>query len=181
MRRKATWIFSCLLVLIILLVKKTQATSKSDPKDDMSLSPAEWQELEEEDMRGKRVFAYYTSTSVTRLITTTITAISTCLSTVATPSCTGRKRRSPSKISMNVDKSFADKPELEASVDTIEDLEDGYPRSPDEVSRQGRRLTIWSTAYTTVTVTSTSALAGTTVTASLLCAVAGLGASCYLG
>ena len=48
----------------------------------------------EAERRGARLFAFATTTSIKRLATTTITAISTCLSILAmAPSCTGRRKR----------------------------------------------------------------------------------------
>ncbi|KAK7026646.1 hypothetical protein SK128_015458, partial [Halocaridina rubra] len=60
-------------------------------------------------------------------------------------------------------------------------------RSPDKElrgddDRQGRKLTIWSTAFTTYTVTTTSVLTGTTATATLMCTAPGANAAqCSLG
>lgn len=152
------------------------------------LSPAEREENLEDDARGERIFAYYTSTSLTRLVTTTITAISTCLSTAeaGSPVCAGRKRRSFSDKAMQLDGVKLDNIDLSSSQTDLESWNEPGPRVSREVQndghdKEGRRLTIWSTAFTTLTVTSTSALAGTTVTASILCAVIGIGQSCFLG
>lgn len=48
-----------------------------------------------------------------------------------------------------------------------------------EDNRLGKRFTIWSSNFTTLTVTSTSFVAGTTVTASALCTAPGVTAGCF--
>lgn len=45
--------------------------------------------------------------------------------------------------------------------------------------RNERELTVWKTAYTTITLTSTSILPSTTVTASALCLVSGISQTCF--
>ncbi|KAK7026644.1 hypothetical protein SK128_015456 [Halocaridina rubra] len=144
-------------------------------------------DLDDDDARGERIFAYYTSTSLTRLVTTTITAISTCLSTnanVPPPNCVGRKRRAAVDKALELDDISDDIFELDSSQKDLEGDDEASRMAreiADDTDRSGRKLTIWSIAFTTLTVTSTSIFAGTTVTASILCALAGFAQSCYLG
>lgn len=69
------------------------------PPDDLfppnDLSPSEEHESFDDDSgRGERIFAYYTSTTTTRLTTSTLTALSTCLSILGTATaCRRRKKR----------------------------------------------------------------------------------------
>ena len=53
--------------------------------------------------------------------------------------------------------------------------------SADESSdvREGRALTIWTTSFSTLTVTTTAYVSGTTVTISALCSVPSMAASCF--
>ncbi|XP_042214660.1 uncharacterized protein LOC121861159 [Homarus americanus] len=132
--------------------------------------------------RQSRVFAYYTSTSVTRLATTTITALSTCLS-VDTAACVGRKRKSAFKNMEFLEDVLHWPGELSGSQDFLEETQEGEeePEVSQKVveDRDGRKFTIWSTNFSTLTVTSTSYLAGTTVTASALCSAPGVTAGCF--
>ena len=49
----------------------------------------------------------------------------------------------------------------------------------EEAPRMAKKLTVWSTGFTTVTITTTSYLTGTTVTVSALCTVTGMSQSCF--
>ena len=60
------------------------------------------------------------------------------------------------------------------SLDDSSSLDDLF-----EDTRKARALTIWTTSFTTITVTSTSYLSGTTVTLSLLCTLPGMTGSCF--
>lgn len=87
-------VVACLVGVVVVGVAAGDATTDdlSPPKD---LSPSEEHEsLDEDSGRGERIFAYYTSTTTTRLTTSTLTALSTCLSILAdAPACRRRKRR----------------------------------------------------------------------------------------
>ena len=65
---------------------------------------------------------------------------------------------------------------LESSAD---DKDDNIIESKIKDGRDGRKLTIWQSSFTTLTITSTSYFAGTTVTASVFCTAAGLTAGCF--
>ncbi|KAG7173112.1 hypothetical protein Hamer_G008638 [Homarus americanus] len=73
--------------------------------------------------------------------------------------------------------------ELSGSQDFLEETQEGEeePEVSQKVveDRDGRKFTIWSTNFSTLTVTSTSYLAGTTVTASALCSAPGVTAGCF--
>ena len=45
--------------------------------------------------------------------------------------------------------------------------------------REGKALTVWTTSFTTLTITTTSYLSDNTVTASALCTVPGMYEHCY--
>ncbi|XP_027217675.2 uncharacterized protein [Penaeus vannamei] len=137
--------------------------------------------------REERIFAYYSTTSVTSLTTVTITALSTCLST-ATTACLGRKKRAGISSFAELENERDDDPiNLEGSQsDDIEEVHSQVKRSfegeqEEEPGRDGKRLTIWSTNYTTLTLTSTSVQPSTTVTASALCIAPGVNQGCFLG
>lgn len=161
--------------------------TRCDVIDSEDVLKAERGENVEDNVRKERLFAYYSSTSITILVSTTITAISTCLSTArpGATACVGRKRRLVDDKSMQLDEFQLDNVELSSSQAELESWDEAGPRVTKEVQkddgRKGRNITIWSTIFTTLTITSTSAMTGTTVTASILCAMAGLVQSCFLG
>ncbi|XP_066979533.1 uncharacterized protein [Macrobrachium rosenbergii] len=133
--------------------------------------------IAEDSDKEARIFAFYSTTSQTRLTTTTITGLYTCLSTVTTPACLGRKKRMFLRSAqLDVDE-LGDDGSLAGSLG---ESETGPGKSEDSL-RQAKKLTIWSTAFSTITITSTSVLAGTTVSASALCAAPGLTAGCFVG
>ncbi|KAK7026639.1 hypothetical protein SK128_015451 [Halocaridina rubra] len=133
---------------------------------------------DEDVQRMGRIFAYYSTTSVTKLTTTTITRLSTCLSSSASiVNCQGRKKRAVSTL-IEADLDQVKENELTGSLE--EDFNTDHIEKRDASSRSGRKLTIWSTNFTTITITSTSVLASTTVTATALCNYPGLTISCYV-
>ncbi|XP_045623729.1 uncharacterized protein [Procambarus clarkii] len=156
--------------------------------DDRLTNHEDTPERLEADRRQERLlFAYSTTTSVKRLATVTLTALSTCLSTFSTaagskiPICSGRKRRTIfSKIELNdmlVDNlsgTLADEDSYNAKGRAME------PAVGREVlDRKGRKFTIWSTYVSTLTLTSTSYLTGTTVTITAMCVAAGVTQGCF--
>ena len=56
------------------------------------------------DRREMRVFAYYSTTSITSLVTATTSVSSTCMSIAAGTACTGRRRRSAKYKKLFVEK-----------------------------------------------------------------------------
>lgn len=89
------------VALVCLLGVATVRCAESEEEDAEAvlgnLSPSEEHEAldGENSGRGERIFAYYGSTTTTRLLTSTLTALSTCLSTLEdAPACKRRKRRS---------------------------------------------------------------------------------------
>ncbi|ROT72925.1 hypothetical protein C7M84_008672 [Penaeus vannamei] len=80
--------------------------------------------------REERIFAYYSTTSVTSLTTVTITALSTCLST-ATTACLGRKKRAGISSFAELENERDDDPiNLEGSQsDDIEEVHSQVKRS----------------------------------------------------
>ncbi|KAG7173114.1 uncharacterized protein LOC121861161 [Homarus americanus] len=134
--------------------------------------------------RHGRILAFSTTTSRLQLATTTITAVSTCVSTLAAPPpCVGRKKRllyeELDDMSI-IEEDLEMKRLLEGSQVEDEDVEVEPHRSKREViNRNGKRLTIWSTVLSTLTLTSTSYLAGSTVIISALCAAPGISQGCF--
>ncbi|XP_064086238.1 uncharacterized protein LOC135201308 [Macrobrachium nipponense] len=134
------------------------------------------------DSREERLFAIHTTTSVTKLTTVTVTGLSTCLST-ATGSCLGRKRRMAMPSALNLEVLLGDS-EADLAGSRTDSFEAAQPLFAGDTEEGGNRrkqreLTVWSTAYTTITITSTSILASTTVTASALCLVSGISQTCF--
>ncbi|XP_042887743.1 uncharacterized protein LOC122263399 [Penaeus japonicus] len=124
--------------------------------------------------REERIFAYYSTSSITHLTTTTVTGLETCLS-VSSAACTGRRKRGlSSKLSELAVKEASVDLEGSKSDEADEDL-----RAKRDTEKDGRAFTVWSTVYTTLTMTSTSILASTTITASALCSASGLTATCF--
>ncbi|XP_042888772.1 uncharacterized protein LOC122264121 [Penaeus japonicus] len=68
---------------------------------------------------------------------------------------------------------------LEGSLSAVENLEDLSQQQRDFLRRDDRKITIWTTGFTTLTLTTTSYLAGTTVTATAYCVTPGLAAGCF--
>ncbi|XP_042867494.1 uncharacterized protein LOC122250211 [Penaeus japonicus] len=137
--------------------------------------------------REERIFAYYSTTSVTSLATVTITGLSTCLST-ATTACLGRRKRTAFSSFAELENEKEDEAIAldgsQADEGADEELSRGersLGEDQQEKDRDGKRLTIWSTNFTTLTLTSTFAQPSTTVTASALCAAPGVTAGCFLG
>ncbi|XP_053626322.2 uncharacterized protein [Cherax quadricarinatus] len=150
--------------------------------DVKTLSPSESEERIDAARRQERLFAFLTTTSVKRLATTTITALSTCLS-VGTTACNGRKKRNGFR---EIDSLEQMVPELtgtqvDEKVEIDEEGGNGNKRGMREVvnNRDGKKLTIWSTYVSTLTLTSTSYVAGTTITVSALCVAPGITAGCF--
>ncbi|XP_063846843.1 uncharacterized protein LOC135092319 [Scylla paramamosain] len=155
----------------------------------------------EQDRRGVRLFALSTTTSIKRLATTTITAINTCLSVIAGTTCTGRRKRalfSDLKALEAVEDhgqalhgTQLEEQEVETQTDEeeaaggaksgkVEDLvEEGRLQKREVDARTGRKITIYNSFISTLTLTSTSYLAGTTVTATALCVAPGVTAGCF--
>ncbi|XP_027208682.1 uncharacterized protein [Penaeus vannamei] len=121
--------------------------------------------------REERILAYYSTTSITHLTTTTITGLQTCLS-VSSTSCTGRRKRAlAAPLKQFVEE--LSKTELEGSQSL--DVE----REKRDADKDARAFTFWSTVFTTFTLTSTSILDSTTVTVSAYCSAPGLTDSCF--
>ncbi|XP_037802720.1 uncharacterized protein LOC119597260 [Penaeus monodon] len=139
------------------------------------------------DDREARIFAYYSTTSVTSLTTVTITGLSTCVSTTTT-ACLGRRKRAAFSSFAELENERDDQPiNLDGSQgDGADEVHARAERSLDgeeseDEGRDGKRLTIWSTNFTTLTLTSTSVQPSTTVTASALCAAPGVTQGCFIG
>lgn len=68
---------------------------------------------------------------------------------------------------------------MDGTLADVADLEELSRQQRDALERDGRRLTIWTTNFTTLTLTTTSYLAGTTVTATAYCLTPLLAQSCF--
>ncbi|XP_042867495.1 uncharacterized protein LOC122250212 [Penaeus japonicus] len=137
--------------------------------------------VDEADDRDERHLLYFSTTSITKISTVTISDISTCLST-ATSSCNGRRKRLALTYIEDLEEMNAADTPLD-STQLQEDIEVRQLRSADSADeqREGKKWTIWSTAYTTLTVTTTSILPSTTVTASALCLAPNVAKTCFGG
>ncbi|XP_063599573.1 uncharacterized protein LOC134775894 [Penaeus indicus] len=186
-------VVACLLVVVAFGVAAEDVTANDDqspakdppppPNDPFpppkELSPSEEHEsLDDDTGRGERIFAYYTSTTTTRLTTSTLTALSTCLSILATATACRRKKRRAGRLETIDDEDIAAL-DLEGSVRSAESLEELSQQQRDFLQRDDRKFTIWTTGFTTLTLTTTSYIAGTTVTATAYCLTPGLTAGCF--
>ncbi|XP_047490116.1 uncharacterized protein LOC125039852 [Penaeus chinensis] len=183
-------VVACLLVVVAFGVAAEDVTAddQSPPKDPpppndlfppKDLSPSEEHEsFDDESGRGERIFAYYTSTTTTRLTTSTLTALSTCLSILGTATACRRRKRRAGRLESIEDEDIAAL-ELEGSVKSVESLEELSQQQRDFFQRDDRKFTIWTTGFTTLTLTTTSYIAGTTVTATAYCITPGLTAGCF--
>ncbi|XP_050695828.1 uncharacterized protein LOC126985252 [Eriocheir sinensis] len=148
-------------------------------------------EAKGEDERDERIFAIRVHTSVTRLASTTLSALSTCLSVVTSTACNGRKKRefynqlealegpyadTDFKLSGSMDEEGAEEEEVTSST---EEEEEEAMEGEAVTGRDGKKLTIWSTSLTTLTITSTSYIPGTTITASAFCTAPGITEGCF--
>ncbi|XP_071525540.1 uncharacterized protein [Panulirus ornatus] len=167
-------------VVTVSLLAVAAVAVAAGSQDD--LPPAEVDERLQSARREERIFAFFTTTSVKRLATTTITALSTCLSIANTvPACTGRRKKSLINGLRSLEVlSEPVSEQLQGSQD-----EEGPSAFPSRIvrevvnDREGKRLTIWSTISSTLTLTSTSYVASTTVTVSALCSAPGATAGCF--
>ncbi|XP_068242835.1 uncharacterized protein [Palaemon carinicauda] len=136
---------------------------------------------EDDDARAARLFAFYSTTQVTKLTTVTITGLTTCFSTAsqaAQGACQGRKKRTvPSAI--DADLFDMEVGGLAGSLGEDFEAEDLVKREVPEPAREGRKLTIWSTNYTTITVTSTSIQSLTTISATAICTYPNQSNTCF--
>ncbi|XP_064086240.1 uncharacterized protein LOC135201309 [Macrobrachium nipponense] len=148
-----------------------------------SARAAEAEDADEDDARTGRIFAYYSTTQVTKLTTVTITGLTTCFSTAsqaAQGACQGRKKRvMPSAI--DADLLNMEVEGLDGSLGEEFEAGDLVKREAQDPSREGKKLTIWSTNYTTITVTSTSIQSLTTVSATALCTYPNQSQTCFGG
>ncbi|XP_069951013.1 uncharacterized protein [Cherax quadricarinatus] len=172
-----------LLGLAVVMV--TTADVSQLNHDVKSLSPSELEDGLDAIRRQERLVAIYTTTSVKRLATTTITAVSTCVTITANAvACNGRKKRTLFKnLSSWKDLEEDSRRELTGSKSEAEYEEEVYPQSGGSRqvvnNRDGKKFTIWSTYVSTLTLTSTSYLAGTTVSVTALCIAPGLTNGCF--
>ncbi|XP_069951052.1 uncharacterized protein [Cherax quadricarinatus] len=177
----------CVVMLAGLLVLAAMTVTTSDggrlDHDVKSLSPVVLEERSDAPRRQERFFAIFTGTFIRSLTTTTITALSTCLSFDGSVGCLGRRKKKRSSY-----------PELQHDKDLLLELtgsqtevetneEEAYP--PRRGSRQlvnnrdGKILTIWYTSVSTITLTSTSYLVGTTISVSAYCVAPGVSEGCF--
>lgn len=93
--RRLVLVTTCVAVVIAAGIGVLAEDANDVAAGGNSFKDVERVDVVDDQRRQERIFAFYTTTSVKRLATTTITAISTCLSILAAaPACTGRKKRS---------------------------------------------------------------------------------------
>ncbi|KAK7077282.1 hypothetical protein SK128_009748 [Halocaridina rubra] len=201
------WIVLTVSFFVTTSCKGNRKNYENSPVIDEPEQPntASHEDLDEDLRQDKKIFAYYFTTSSTRIVTTTITALSTCLSIIMAPApppppppppppmrssvifsrqrrqaaCVGRRISTLKKELEDYDVDITD---TDSSMHDDEESAGKYMMKPEQNEvRNGRKLTFWTTAFTVITVTSTSAMPGTTVTASLLCRLPGAVNSCFLG
>jgi len=127
------------------------------------------------DLRAGRILAQYSSQTMWLFVTTTTNVLSTCFSATNTPAC-GRRRKK--RHIHQVPLVIPDGEQLSLSSSTADPWEpEGFPSV--EEGRRKRAFTVWSTLFTTYTLTSSSFFAGTTVSLSGVCSLAGMGNSCF--
>ncbi|XP_045623728.1 uncharacterized protein [Procambarus clarkii] len=137
------------------------------------------QRIEGDKRQERLLFAYSTTTSIKRLATTTLTAISTCLSTsLNAPACQGRRKKSLT-ISLENLKNLSEDMALDLLPSRAEVEEVDQPAGRLVSDRKGRKFTIWSSYISTLTLTSTSYLTGTTITATAYCIAPGVSQGCF--
>ncbi|KAF2364829.1 hypothetical protein FHG87_004408 [Trinorchestia longiramus] len=125
--------------------------------------------------RESKLLAIFASTTFTHVTTTTKLALQTCWST-SDQACNGRrKRRSLVTPQATAPREMASELQLDGSIKSAVPADEFH----DEEERTGRKLTVWTTGFTRVTITTTSYYEGTTVSVSALCTVVGMGQSCF--
>merc|ERR1712106_1192160 len=171
------------ICLGFVIMAALTSTVFGDKDADKNVDPA----------REPRIFAYYSTTKMTKLVTVTKQGVSTCLSSaqkIATPKiCTGRKKRMAlpdfkytDDMQGDLDSTFEDSAnvrEARSSVDGSEVNDD--EGSQVDVNRVERALTIWSTDFETLTLTSTAVLTSWTISVSVYCTTSGFAETCFLG
>jgi len=159
-----------------------QSFGKDKPKEEESPAPVTGMEEKpvavdepHADLRAGRILAQYSSQTMWLFVTTTTNVLSTCFSATNTPAC-GRRRKK--RHIHQVPLVIPDGEQLSLSSSTADPWEpEGFPSV--EEGRRKRAFTVWSTLFTTYTLTSSSFFAGTTVSLSGVCSLAGMGNSCF--
>ncbi|XP_018016338.1 uncharacterized protein LOC108673071 [Hyalella azteca] len=129
--------------------------------------------------REAKLLAFFRSTSLTSIATSTKFALSTCWST-SNVACSGRrKRRALISPKHDAVRELEENLRLDSSVALPGESSASFVDNNNGVERSGRKLTVWTTGFTTVTITTTSYYAGTTVSISALCTIPGMSASCF--
>ncbi|CAL4131804.1 unnamed protein product [Meganyctiphanes norvegica] len=145
-----------------------------------------------EEAREPRIFAYYSTTSMTKLTTVTKTDISTCLSSVAKHKlqCDGRKKRRVALEDLKFDLVNIEN-EINSGMENSDNVREERLYQPfnqgedsfdvDKNNREGKALTIWSTNFSTITITTTSIMKKSTVSVSVFCTTIGFAQTCFAG
>ncbi|XP_018016337.1 uncharacterized protein LOC108673070 [Hyalella azteca] len=132
------------------------------------------EDLEE---RSGKLLAYYTTKTKNLFATTSISVLSTCFSATNT-ACTGRRKKR--SLDRGVDVTGFDMPSSTNLDGTVQEpSEPNYATGNVSGDRDPKKFTIWSTLFSTYTLTSTYYFSGTTVTISGACSIAGMGSSCF--
>ncbi|KAL7646138.1 UNVERIFIED_CONTAM: hypothetical protein RMT77_003039 [Armadillidium vulgare] len=158
------------IILLFALLQLVLGLSFVTPSDDIILNDAS---------REGKLLAVYTATSATVLATVTTTALATCFSFAAAgPLCNGRRRRRRKAFSDTPNSLENDYSEMDAVSGSLSDRYLSVTKKSPPLLRDDRKLTVWSTISTTLTVTDTSFVTGTTVSVSILCVVGDAANSC---
>merc|ERR1712106_746806 len=133
---------------------------------------------------------------MTKLVTVTKQGVSTCLSSAqkqkkATTLCKGRKKRMTLSdlkytddleyMQGELDSTFEDSANVREARSSVDESEvNNDEGSQVDVNRVERALTIWSTDFETLTLTSTEALSKWTISVSVFCTTSGFAETCFI-
>lgn len=155
----------------------TAVESNDDPSGGSDAQEGGSEEEEDPDRSGKLI-AQYTTKTKALFVTTTLTALSTCFSATDV-ACTGKKKKKRSMAPRNLFIVPGANAELISSQDPPASGESEYEFKSHDSDREERKFTIWTTLFSTHTLTTTFYYPGTTVSISGVCSVPGLESSCF--
>merc|ERR1712106_296865 len=172
------------ICLGFVIMAALTSTVFGDKDADKNVDPA----------REPRIFYYYYTTKMTKLVTVTKQGVSTCLSSAqkqkkATTLCKGRKKRmtlsdlkynrDPEYMQGELDSTFEDSSYVREARSSVDGSEVNHDEGSADVNRVERALTIWSTDYETLTLTSTNTLSKWTLSVSVFCTTSGFAETCF--
>ncbi|XP_018016340.1 uncharacterized protein LOC108673073 [Hyalella azteca] len=136
------------------------------------------QKAVEQGLRNARIFAFRSYTSRTLIVSSTVLALSTCVSSINTVACVGRRRRK--RMNVAAPHINLNEQSLDVLYPSLMEAEVAATTQKPQPERMPKNIfTIWTTGFTTVTFLTTSYYQGITVSVSLACNPGNAVTSCF--